>query len=391
MSADWAGFLTQSLESASQAGLRRTLRTVDSPQAAEVVISGKRLANFSSNDYLGLASHPALREAAAAEWERGGFGAGASRLACGNLAAHVELEATIAAFKGTGSALAFSSGYAAALGTIPSICAKGDIIILDKLCHACLVDAARLSGAALRVFPHNDLNRLESHLRWASQSHPKARVLVVAESVYSMDGDTAPLREIVALKDQHGAWLFLDEAHGVGVLGDHGRGLADAQGVAGRIEVQMGTLGKAMGAHGAYIAGSAALRDFLVNFARSFIYSTAPPAPVAAAANRAFEILAGAEGAERLASLWRNIRSLHAALSPSPDLPPPDSAILPIILGGESAAMSAASRLLDQGFLVPAIRFPTVARGSARLRVTLSASHSQKDIEALAGALTGGI
>ena len=363
------------------AGLLRRLRVLDSPQTTHVVSGGRPLVNFSSNDYLGLATHPALREAAMAEWERAGFGSGASRLVCGTLAAHERLEEAISGFKRTGAALCFSSGYAAAMGTIPALCSREDVIILDKLCHACLVDASRLSGAQLRVFPHNDTDKLESHLRWARTR--QGRILVVAESVYSMDGDVAPLREIVELKDRHGAWLFLDEAHGVGVLGAGGRGLAEASGVEGRIEVQMGTLGKALGAHGAYITGHRLLRDFLINRARSFIYSTAPPAPVAAAAAKAVEILGGTEGASLLESLWKNIRSLGAAL----EMPASPSAIVPVIVGAESAAMAAGENLLASGFLVPAIRYPTVAKGSARLRVTLSAAHTAEDVASLAKVL----
>ena len=363
------------------AGLLRRLRVLDSPQTTHVVSGGRPLVNFSSNDYLGLATHPALREAAMAEWERAGFGSGASRLVCGTLAAHERLEEAISGFKRTGAALCFSSGYAAAMGTIPALCSREDVIILDKLCHACLVDASRLSGAQLRVFPHNDTDKLESHLRWARTRH--GRILVVAESVYSMDGDVAPLREIVDLKDRHGAWLLLDEAHGVGVLGARGRGLAEASGVEGRIEVQMGTLGKALGAHGAYITGHRLLRDFLINRARSFIYSTAPPAPVAAAAAKAVEILGGTEGASLLESLWKNIRSLGAAL----EMPASPSAIVPVIVGAESAAVAASENLLASGFLVPAIRYPTVAKGAARLRVTLSAAHTAEDVASLAKVL----
>ena len=316
-----------------------------------------------------------------AEWERAGFGSGASRLVCGTLVAHERLEEAISGFKRTGAALCFSSGYAAAMGTIPALCSREDVIILDKLCHACLIDASRLSGAQLRVFPHNDTDKLESHLRWARTR--QGRILVVAESVYSMDGDVAPLREIVELKDRHGAWLFLDEAHGVGVLGAGGRGLAEASGVEGRIEVQMGTLGKALGAHGAYITGHRLLRDFLINRARSFIYSTAPPAPVAAAAAKAVEILGGTEGASLLESLWKNIRSLGAAL----EMPASPSAIVPVIVGAESAAVAASENLLASGFLVPAIRYPTVAKGAARLRVTLSAAHTAEDVASLAKVL----
>lgn len=373
-------FLQEELGRIKNVGLYRRLRVLESPQTTHVEIDGRALVNFSSNDYLGLANHPALREAAMAEWDRAGFGSGASRLVCGTLAAHGRLEEAIAGFKRAESALCFSSGYAAAMGTIPALCATDDVIILDKLCHACLVDASRLSGARLRVFPHNDMEKLESHLRWARSKHPAGRVLVVAESVYSMDGDIAPLREIVELKDRHGAWLFLDEAHGVGVLGAGGRGLAEESGVEGRVEIQMGTLGKALGAHGAYIAGSRLLREFLINRARSFIYSTSPPAPVAAAAAKAVEILAGPEGTLLLRSLWKNIENLSAALG----IPRPSSAIVPIIIGEESAALQAGENLLASGFLVPAIRYPTVARGTARLRITLSAAHSKPDITGLA-------
>jgi len=335
--------------------------------------------NFSSNDYLGLAAHPALRDAAMGEWERGGFGSGASRLICGTMTAHEDLEVSIARFKRTPAALAFHSGYAAALGTIPAICGKDDVIIMDKLSHACLIDAARLSGAVLRVFPHNDLNKLESHLAWASRKHPQARVLIVVESVYSMDGDLAPLREIVDLKERYGAWLFLDEAHAVGVLGPSGGGLAEELGIGDRIEVQMGTLGKALGAHGAYVAGSRVLRDYLINRARSFIFSTAPPAPVAAAATKAIEIAQSPEGGSLRECLWKNIRNLAAELQ----APKPESAIIPHILGPENAATSASAELLQKGFLVAAIRFPTVAKGAARLRFTVTSLHHPDQIRSL--------
>ena len=376
-------FLRDGLAGIEQAGLLRRLRILDSAQGVHVRSEGRRLVNFSSNDYLGLASHPALKEAAMIECETAGFGSGASRLVCGTLAAHEHLEERISAFKRAEAALCFSSGYAAAMGAIPAICSAGDVVILDKLCHACLVDAARLSGAHLRIFPHNDLGKLESHLRWVRASHAGARVLVVVESVYSMDGDLAPLAEIVDLKDRHGAWLFLDEAHGVGVLGAGGRGLAEAAGVEGCVEIQMGTFGKALGVHGAYITGSRLLRDFLANRARSFIYSTAPPAPVAAAAAKAVEILGGPEGAVLMRNLWDNIRNLGSLLG----RPEPSSAIVPIIVGAESAAMAAGADLLASGFLVPAIRYPTVARGAARLRITLSAAHSHENVVSLANGL----
>ena len=376
-------FLLGALEEIELAGLTRRLSPLETPQLPRVTRENVKVVNFSSNDYLGLAANPDLRDAAMAEWERGGFGAGASRLICGTMAAHEELEEAIARFKRTPAALSFSSGYAAAMGTIPAICGKDDVIILDKLSHACLIDAARLSGAILRVFPHNDLNKLESHLTWAARKHPQSRVLIVAESVYSMDGDLAPLSEMVNLKERFGAWLFLDEAHAVGVLGPSGGGLAEELGLGDCIEIQMGTLGKALGAHGAYIAGSRALRDYLINRARSFIFSTAPPAPVAAAATKAIEISGSPEGSRLRELLWANIRNLAAVL----ESPMPESAIIPQIIGPEIKATSASTALLNKGFLVPAIRFPTVAKGAARLRYTVTASHHVDEIQALGEAL----
>jgi glycine C-acetyltransferase/8-amino-7-oxononanoate synthase len=376
-------FLLFGLEDIESRGLMRKLSPLDGPQQTRVTRNGRELWNFSSNDYLGLATHPALKAAAMAECERSGFGSGASRLICGTLAAHEELDSTIAEFKQTPAALSFSSGYAAAMGTIPALCGAGDVIILDKLSHACLVDAARLSGAVLRVFPHNDLCKLESHLKWARAKHPTAKILVVAESIYSMDGDRALLREMVELKERHGAWLFLDEAHAVGVIGQQGRGLADEVGVAALVEIQMGTLGKAIGSHGAYIAGSSALRNYLINRARSFIFSTSPPAPVAAASRKAIEIVASLEGDSLRSKLWLNLQRLHLLLP----INAPASAILPVLIGNETAAVETSARLLEKGFLVPAIRFPTVAKGSARLRVTLTAAHTASGIGSLAEAL----
>ncbi len=376
-------FLAGALREIASKNLLRRLRSIDSPPAATVSMGGRSLHNFSSNDYLGLAGHPELARAAAEEVGRSGFGAGASRLVCGTLEAHERLETTLATFKGTEAALSFSSGYAAAMGVIPALAGKDDVLILDKLCHACLVDAARLSGAVLRVFPHNDLDKLESHLAWSASAHPKARVLVLAESVYSMDGDLAPLKEMVKLKERFGAWLFLDEAHGVGVLGRGGRGLAEREGVSGRIEIQMGTLGKALGAHGAYVAGSRLLRDYLINRARSFIYSTAPPPSVAAAAARAVEIASGEEGDVLRSKLHGLCRLLGERL----EIPKVESAIIPIIIGEEQSAVNASAALLEAGFLVPAIRYPTVAKGTARLRVTLTAAHTPEEVEELSRTL----
>ena len=394
--------LGRRLDAIRAQGLHRELRRVDSAQGPRIEIAGRTLLNFSSNDYLGLANHPALKEAAIKAVQQYGAGAGSSRLICGSLAPFHELEEALAAFKGTEAALTFSTGYAAALGTITALLGKDDILILDKLVHACVVDAAKLSGAKLRVFDHNDLNDLEDKLRWADKTQNSKletrNILVVTESIFSMDGDAAPLREIVALKEKYGAWLMVDEAHATGLYGTNRRGLAEALSVSDRIEIQMGTLGKALGASGGYICGSRALIDFLVNRARSFIFSTAP-VPAAAAATAGIQLVQSAEGKRRRDQLWRHIqvvgddvRSLkflaaesQSLLTSSPTRP--DSAIIPLIIGDEAGAVAAAAQLREQGFFIPAIRYPTVARGSARLRITFSAAHSTDDVAGLANAL----
>lgn len=380
-------FLQNQLQRITEAGLLRQPAMVGPAQGTVVESGGRTLHNFSSNDYLGLANHPTVCQAAQEAIQSAGAGAGASRLICGTLPPHLKLEADLARFKRCEAALGFSSGYAAALGAIPALAGKGDVIILDKLCHACLVDGAHLSGATLRVFPHNDLSALEARLAWAHKVHPHGRVLILAESVYSMDGDLAKLLEIVELKERYGAWLLLDEAHGVGVLGEGGRGLADALGVGDRIEAQMGTLGKALGSSGAYVCGSSLLREFLVNRARSFIFSTAPPPSAAAAASAAIAMLSNPQVAMPLISaLHHNVQRLCKNLN----IPPSPSPIVPIILGAEGLAMQTSAQLRDAGFLVPAIRFPTVARGRARLRVALSAAHSDAAIDDLAAAIRSG-
>jgi 8-amino-7-oxononanoate synthase len=350
--------------------LRRRLRRVETAQGARVVIDGRELLNFSSNDYLGLANDERLKNAFIEGVKRFGVGSGASRLVCGSLSPHDEFETALAAFKGTEAALSFSSGFAAAVGCIPALVGSEGVIILDKLCHASLVDAARLSGATIRVFPHNHLEKLEKLL----QSTQGQRVLVVTESVFSMDGDTAAVKEIIALKGKYGAWLMLDEAHAVGVLGPQGRGLgADLA-----VDIHMGTMSKAMGLSGGYIAAKREVIDLLINRARSFIYSTAPAPALAHAASAALKIIASAEGDALRARLHGLIRVIAAK---------GDSAIVPIIVGDEGAAMQLSAKLLEDGYLIPAIRYPTVARGSARLRLTLSAAHELVEVERLAAHL----
>src|SRR6266446_675312 len=360
--------------------LLRRLREIRSAQGPNVELVGQRLVNFSSNDYLGLAADERLRAAATHAIEQFGVGAGASRLVSGTQSPHVALERTIAKWKNVPAAIAFNSGYAAAVGTLPSVAGKNDVVVLDKLAHASLVDGARLSGATIRVFPHNHLGKLESHLEWARREKPDARIIVVTESVFSMDGDSAPLREIVELKSRFQALLLLDEAHAVGVIGPNGCGLATEEKLSA--DIQMGTLSKALGAAGGYICGSTSLIEWLTNRARSFIYSTAPPAAVAAAAIAAIEFLQTPEGEERRRALWKNIELLHRLLASEPNCKP-ESAIFPFIIGQENDAVNFAHALQKEGFFVPAIRYPSVAKGSARLRITLTAAHAESQIRAL--------
>jgi len=385
-------FFEAELQALRARSLERHLREISSAQGPEIEIGSRRLINFSSNDYLGLATDPRLREAAIGAIGDFGVGAGASRLISGTQSPHLRLEQALAKWKGTEAALCFSSGYAAALGTMPALVSKGDVVLLDKLCHASLIDGAKLSGAVLRVFPHNHLGKLESHLEWARREHPGKRILIVTESVFSMDGDCAPVREVVELKKRFGALLMLDEAHAVGVIGANGRGLAAAENLNQAVDVQMGTLSKALGGSGGYICGSRNLIEWLINRARSFIYSTAPPPGIVAAALAAVDFLSSTEGEERRGLLWERIDSMRDHLSLvtshfSPRNVIPSSAIFPWIVGDEQAALDLARALRGEGFLVPAIRYPTVAKGAARLRIAVTASHDEKQIRSLCEAI----
>ncbi len=377
------------LQEIHQQDLYRKLRKVNSPQSPELEVDGKTVLNFSSNDYLGLANHQALKAAAIQAVEKWGAGAGASRLICGSLAPHHELEQTLATFKGTEAALTFATGYAAAMGAICSLVGKEDILVIDKLVHACIIDAAKLSGAKLRVFGHNDPNDLEEILKWASSksrtTQGASRTLVVTESAFSMDGDHAPLREIVELKEKYGAWLMVDEAHGTGLYGPRRRGLAEEFGVGERIEIQMGTLGKALGASGGYICGSRKLIDYLINRARTFIFSTAPVPAATAAATAGIRLVQSLEGEARRNRLWERVSELNVKFKKrnANKL----SAIIPLMVGDEAKAMAITTALLNENVFVPAVRYPSVARGEARLRLTVSAAHSPEQIQKVVGAL----
>jgi len=358
--------LRAALAEREAAGLLRRLRVTEAPRPC------------ASNDYLGLARHPRLVAAAQEAAGRYGAGSTASRHVCGTLPVHAALDEALAAFKKRPAALSFSSGYAAALGTIPALVGKGDAVLLDKLSHASLIDGARLSGATLRVFPHNHLAALEKLL--TTEAARARRVLIVTEAVFSMDGDTAPLREIVALKDRFAgkAWLLVDEAHATGVFGPGGRGLAAALGLEGQIEVEMGTLSKALGSSGGFIAGSRLLVDTLVNHARSAIYSTAPNPASCGAALEALALVGEAEGETRRKRLWEAIHRFAAGTGL-----PAHSPIFPLLCGTEEKALAASARLTEQGLVLPAIRYPTVPRGKARLRVSLTADTPVAEIERL--------
>lgn len=382
--------LRERLRQLDQVGLRRCLLPLSGSDATRVSSGDRLLVNFASNDYLGLSRHPALLEAARKALLEEGAGSGASRLVSGSRRFHRALEESLADWKQTEAALSFPSGFATALGTIPALVERGDFVVVDRLIHACCLDAARLSGATLRVFRHNDPEDLGKILRRLDSRNAvrRPRVLVVTEGIFSMDGDAAPLRELVELKERHGAWLMVDEAHSTGLLGERRSGLVEECGLESRVEVRMGTLGKALGSAGGYIAGSRLLVDVLVNRARSFIYTTAPVPAAAAAAQAAIDRVRGPEGARLVEALKARLAELDAALPGLPwTTPTGPGAIRPVMVGHPESALRLAGRLRDAGLLVPAIRFPTVPRHHDRLRITVSAAHSPADITRLIDAL----
>ncbi len=368
-----------------QEALRQQLQEdQDSLRTRELRVPPADLIRFCDNDYLGLASHPALRTAAmACLQEEPSLGARAARLISGTTGLHARLEQDLATFKETEAALLFPNGYAAALGAIAGVIGTDDVVILDKLAHACLIDGARLSGAKLRVFAHNDPGHLEEILQEIRRHSPSTRILIVIESLYSMDGDFAPLAEIVGLKEKYDAWLMVDEAHSTGILGPKGKGLCLQSGLSSQVEIQMGTLSKAVGVSGGFITGRRELIQLLTNRARSFLFTTAQPAVLAAAASASLKILQSEEGEQRRLSMFSNIALFHRLVKCGN----PRSPIFPIPVGDEGTALKLSKQLEENGFLVPAIRFPTVAKGHARLRVTLNSHHTPNHIIALAGLL----
>lgn len=357
--------------------LFRRLTTVDSYQGPRVVINGKSMLLLCSNDYLGLAGHPALRRAACEAVERYGFGSGASRFVSGTSTIHEELEQELARFKNTESALVFNSGYAANTGIIPAVAGTGDVILSDSLNHASIIDGCRLSKAEVLVYRHKDLDHVEKLLKSRFQA---GRRLIVTDGIFSMDGDIAPLPGLVALAEKYDAVIMVDDAHATGVLGKTGKGTADHFGLSGRVHIQIGTLGKALGSFGAYVAGSRDLIDLLVNRARSLLYSTALPPAVCAASLAALDIVE--KQPDLMTKLWRNRERLVKGLqSLGVSTGDSETPIIPLIIGDSERAMRVADKLIEGGIYVAAIRPPTVQEGSARIRTTVMASHSDENID----------
>jgi 8-amino-7-oxononanoate synthase len=364
-------------------GLRRRRRALDGPQGVRVRVDGRDYLSFSSNDYLGLANHPAIAEAARQGIDAAGVGAGAAHLLTGHHRLHHELEAELAAFVGLPAALLFSTGYMASLGVIPALLDRHGEVFEDRLNHASLVDAALLSRARLTRYPHLDLAWLDRKLGESSA----AVKLIATDSVFSMDGDLVPVDELLALAEKHGAWLYVDDAHGFGVLGEAGRGVLSTSPIPHPPSlIYLATLGKAAGVAGAFVAGTEDLVEWLVNRARTYIYTTAQPPLLAAAVSASLKLIAGEPWRrQRLAELIARLKAGVARL-PWP-LMASDSPIQPLLVGSNEDALRLAEGLRERGILIPAIRPPTVPQGQARLRISLSAGHTAEDVDALLAVL----
>jgi 8-amino-7-oxononanoate synthase len=373
--------LASELETLTRAGLRRALHRVQQRAGCHVIVDGHPALDFSSNDYLGLASDPRLAAAGAAVLAADTTGAAAARLISGNHPLHEALEVELATYKQADAALLFGSGYLANIATIPALVGRDDIIYADALNHASLIDACRLSRAHVRVFPHADPDALDVAMA-ADGAHVRRR-LVVTDGVFSMDGDRAPLDRIVSLARHYGAWTYVDDAHATGVLGRHGRGSAEHWGVEGQVDVVMGTLGKAFGVMGAFVTGSRTLVEYLLNRARAFVFTTASPPALAAAASTALRIARSESWRrERVRAVAHQIRAGLAARA-RPVAGDPDGHIIPVPVGDAGMVVRVGAALRERGLLVGAVRPPTVPPGTSRLRITASAAHSDADVDAL--------
>jgi len=374
-----SSFIADALEDIKRAGLYRAPRVIEEVRGPHVVVDDKELLCFCSNDYLGIAQRPELVEAAHHAARESGWGSGSARLLSGTSSWHVDLEESIARFKKTEAALYFPSGFMANLAMITVAADEQTVILSDQLNHASVVDACRLSRATVEVYPHGNVDDVISLLR----KHKGARRrIIVTDGIFSMDGDIAPLRELVGLASFHQAEIILDDAHGTGILGAHGRGVLEHFNLEGSVRMQSGGFGKAFGSSGGFVAGPLDVIDLLRNRARTFIYTTAPPPAVAAAAMTGLELVEKADKERK--TLWRNADYLkHGLQEAGFDIAGSESPIIPIVIGDADRAMSEAKKLFDAGFLVPAIRPPTVPEGTSRLRISVSALHELKHLDAL--------
>jgi len=371
----------EELAELEQLGMLRQLRTVAGPQRARVELAGREVLLLCSNNYLGLADHPALIEAGCAALRDYGAGSGASRLVSGSMTLHQQLEERLAAFKKTEAALLFNSGFAANTGILQALFGPDDVIFSDTLNHASIIDGCRLSRAQVVVYPHADVAALEELMEGAARSR-KGRWMIVSDGVFSMDGDLAPLPELVRLKQRFDCLLMIDDAHGTGVLGAHGRGTGEHFGCLEQIDLQMGTLGKALGCCGAYLATSRVVVDMLINRCRPLIFSTSLAPSVPATAIAALEIVDSAEGAQ-LRQALRDKTKLFAGrlLAAGQDLLGSQTQIVPVLTREPKPTMRAMEGLLESGYYIQGIRPPTVPRGLCRLRATVMATHAVRDLE----------
>jgi len=365
------------LDARESHAIRRRLRPISSRIGPRIVVDGRSILQFCSNDYLGITSHPAVTRAAEMALARYGTGAGSARLVVGTSSPHCELEEALAQLKQTEAALALSSGYHANTGVLPVLTGSEDIIFSDALNHASIIDGCRLSHAATKIYHHNDIEHLTTLL---SATGTTRRRVIVTESVFAMDGDLAPLSDLASVAKQYDALLVVDEAHATGVFGSHGGGLVQELELGANVDVQIGTLSKAIGALGGYVAGSQTLIDTLINEARTFIYTTALPPSVAASATAAIQVII--QEPERREQLWQHARFLRKALAAAGyHINPGNSPILPVMIGDAAQTVALSNALFTHGVLVSAIRPPTVPAGTARLRVTPMATHTENDLE----------
>ncbi|HTM00890.1 MAG TPA: glycine C-acetyltransferase [Candidatus Omnitrophota bacterium] len=370
-------FLDEALDGLRREGLYRHLRILAGEQKPRARFDGRDVINLSSNNYLGLTTHPKLREAAIRAVEELGAGSGSVRTIAGTMDIHMELERKIAAFKKTEAAVVFQSGFTANAGTVSSILGKEDLILSDELNHASIIDGARLSRATIKVFPHRDTDALRKLLEETTEWK---RRLVITDGVFSMDGDIAPLPAIAALAKEHGAIMMVDDAHSSGVLGKNGRGTIDHYGIHGQVDIQVGTLSKAIGVLGGYVCGSKSLIEYLYHRARPFLFSTSHPPAVAAACIAAFEVLE--QEPERIERLWSNTKRFKAGLARLGfDTGISETPITPIIVGEADRAMKLSDLAFERGVFAQGIGYPTVAKGRARLRTIVTATHTEEELD----------